>query len=512
MNDLKRIWGIASSLPFARWTCWVLLLGCIPTAASAQIFSRPVQRQSISSPYAGQTQIIEQAPSNQQLIFQNAAQEGAMETVTDQQGMVLQPGEVVGGPVVSSPLTLDQCINIGLNQQQTIAAAHASLAAAHAQVRALRNLSPFADLVRKDLPYRRKQAGCGVRIAQAGLDQAVWEARYAITRNYFSALYAMKQEKVAKSVVKELELAEEKAKFIVRKGDPDAVVTQADVEQLNLAIELARLKVIKAETGAKRAKAALREAMGLRQDCPLDLADANLPELQEGLVKEHLIQTALAQRGEVAIAATAAHVVHLEVHAQQNIRTSTAQTFAAGSDIHARQVPQGSTGETYRPTAIGLEMPTLLVGRKCDRVRRVQALAGRANAVVGKTRQLIALEVADAYLKWAEATQKLKRLEKTPKKAAALLKTTKARFDNGAATGEALLRAQTLDATVQAAYNEALYDQALALAALERITAGGFLPNYRQAGIVIHQTPGQIVPPGEVIPAPKNQALPNAGP
>ena len=43
------------------------------------------------------------------------------------------------------------------------------------------------------------------------------------------------------------------------------------------------------------------------------------------------------------------------------------------------------------------------------------------------------------------------------------------------------LRALTLEDQTQAQYNEALYHHALAVAALERITAGGFVPQYRQA-------------------------------
>jgi hypothetical protein len=48
------------------------------------------------------------------------------------------------------------------------------------------------------------------------------------------------------------------------------------------------------------------------------------------------------------------------------------------------------------------------------------------------------------------------------------------RFDNGNATGEELIRARTLEDQARANLNEALYYHALALAALERVTAGGY--------------------------------------
>jgi len=41
-----------------------------------------------------------------------------------------------------------------------------------------------------------------------------------------------------------------------------------------------------------------------------------------------------------------------------------------------------------------------------------------------------------------------------------------------------MIRARTQADQVKALYNEALYNHALALAALERVTAGGYRPTY----------------------------------
>ncbi len=48
------------------------------------------------------------------------------------------------------------------------------------------------------------------------------------------------------------------------------------------------------------------------------------------------------------------------------------------------------------------------------------------------------------------------------------------RFEQGNLSGTEYAQATTLEDQVQAQYNEALYLHALALAALERITAGGY--------------------------------------
>jgi hypothetical protein len=52
--------------------------------------------------------------------------------------------------------------------------------------------------------------------------------------------------------------------------------------------------------------------------------------------------------------------------------------------------------------------------------------------------------------------------------------------------GEEVIRARTLQESVQSQYNEALYLHALALAGLERVTAGGFVPAFRSPTLRQH--------------------------
>lgn len=373
----------------------------------------------------------------------------------------------------ATPLTLEQCRQLGREHQPSLAAARASLAAAQASRRALDHL-PLAGALRHELPIRRQQADLGVLIAQAGLEQAEWETLYAITRNYYSAVYAHEQEILTRELVNKLKLYREKAQFLVKKGDPNSVVTQVDVDRLSANIDLYELRHQEAVHGLERAKAALREAIGLHADAVLWLAPATLPPLTQVPSREELLTLAWARRGEMVQAACAAQVTELEVHAQAAAHGLEVKTFAAVADIHSRPIPQGVANKEYRPSAIGLDMPVYLVGRRDDRVARARALSARAEAVVRKTRNLIALELEDSYLKWREAAQRLQTLQQTAAKAQAVLKSTEARFEIGSISGEEVLRARTLATQVQAEVNEARYHQALALAALERITAGGF--------------------------------------
>lgn len=383
-------------------------------------------------------------------------------------------------PAATAPLTLDECVRIGMEGQPALAAARASLAAADAQKRALDKLC-LASLVSRELPIRKEQASLGVTIAAAGLQQAEWETLYAITRNYFSAVYARKQEQVANDVIDKLKVTRDRVAKLLK--DKEVVqVTQNDLDKLNLNIDLYRLRLAEAQRGAELALAALREAMGMPHDCPLPLALTELPPAVEGLELRPLIDLALARRGELAQARTAARVTELEVEAQGTSLplTMTMRTFAMVSDIHSRPIPQGVSNREYRPGAIGLDMPPMLAGRRHDRQQRARELSARAGSVVDKTTNLIVLETEAAYLKWKEAADRVRILAPMVTTADQLAERVHKQDQAGKGPGEESLRARTLLEQVRSQYNEALYLHTLALAALERVTAGGLQPGFRR--------------------------------
>ncbi|MCI0379882.1 MAG: TolC family protein [Gemmataceae bacterium] len=382
-----------------------------------------------------------------------------------------------GAQVKSAPakLTLPELINLGLEKQPALAAARASLAGAHSGQAGVSNMPLFARLFAPDLPVRRQQAHLGVTIAAAALEQAEWETRYAVVRNYYSILYAREQLKVIKSALGKLERAKADAQRLLDKGVPDFKITKIDVQMMAAAIELVKAKEAEARTGILKATAALREALGVGLDYPLDVVEASLPEPIKGPNKEDLIGQALANRGEMTQVSTAQQVTQLEIAAQSRMLFSPqGRTFAAASDIHVQPIPQGVANGEYRPGAIGLEMPANLVGRRSYRVQRASHYNERALAVVDKAHNLITLEVEANYLKWLEADEKVRNLKKVLPMTIQIAEDVTKRFDTGHVTGEELLRARTLEDQVRATYNEALYQHALALAALERVTAGGF--------------------------------------
>jgi hypothetical protein len=103
-------------------------------------------------------------------------------------------------------------------------------------------------------------------------------------------------------------------------------------------------------------------------------------------------------------------------------------------------------------------------------------LHARAETVVEKTRNLITLEAEDAFLRWQAAYDRAQQSAKSAKRADDLAKNSKSAFlevpnrPNGVRDW---LEAVVLAGQVKASLNEALHQQALGVAALERITAGG---------------------------------------
>lgn len=381
--------------------------------------------------------------------------------------------ETVKAP--ASPQGLDELLTIGLERQPALAAARASLASAESGRRGLDSLPIFARVLARDLPVRKEQACLGINIAGAGLRQAEWETRYAVTRNFYSIQYARLQDGVIVNLQKKLEQALKKAIDLRDLGDPKIKVTQIDVDILALNVEFVKAKRTETTNGILRAAAALREALGVGLDYPLQIVAAPLPELEGTLNKDELVAMALANRGELDQASAALRVTELEVFAQGRVCCKpVVMTFASGSDLHAKEIPQGFNNGNYSPGAIGLEMPVNLVGSRIERMQRAQDLSVRAGAVVDKTQNLIALEVENYYLKWQEAAEKVRILKATPKLSLGIITKVEKNFNEGSASAEELLRARAQEDQTQAQLNEARYLQVLALAALERATAGVF--------------------------------------
>jgi outer membrane protein TolC len=369
-------------------------------------------------------------------------------------------------------LSLADCLQLSFQKQPALAAQRASLAAAEANARALDNLR-LPRFLAPDLPVRRQQAALGVTAAAGGLEHAEHETIYAVTRHYFTVIYAREQERVARGIVERLTALFQTAQQQLNAGARN--VTQTDVDRTSVYLDLAETRRLQAEEGAERGLAALREAMGLEPGCPLDVLTGGLPEPSVRPRREEIIAGALAHRAAIVQAGTFAEVAGLEVEAQSASRRRRMDTFASATDIHARLVPPGSRDTEYSPEGVPPEMPVQFVGSRPERVQRATAMNERAGAVAEKTRALVALDAEEAFRRWEEASRKLvpaRRAATTGDRLAASLRTDyttsqKVRLED-------VLNAEVLASQARSQYNEFLFQQILALADLERVTGGAF--------------------------------------
>jgi outer membrane protein TolC len=400
-----------------------------------------------------------------------------------------QPATSPSAPAAeeTGKIDLPTCRRIAMEKQPALAAARATLAAAQSRQQALENLH-LAALVRHDIDIRRQQACLGVQVAQAQLTQAEWDTIYSVTRTYVGVLYAQAQLKVADRVLSDTPeglpfLRDLAANIYKDRTRPD--VKAWNVDQIEVYISVARGRKQEGLEGLERAKAGLREAMGVDVNYPIDLSDQKMPTIDIPVDADTVLALALQRRGEIAQTALINDIVGLEVKAQGTSHHPKMETFASNADLHAQPVPQGARDGEYRPAAVGIEMPVELVGHKNDRVERAEALHGRASAVYDKTRGLVSLEAKSAYLRWLETKNQVKEYGEAKTKARQVYDTL--RGDRGfnpkdkagaKPTLEDLLTAAIQASQTEVQANQAQYLHLLSLAALERVTAGGINPGF----------------------------------
>ena len=377
---------------------------------------------------------------------------------------------------VGPELSLGECIGIAHERSPGLRALHATYAATAASSQALNNIGTIGELLAPDLPVRKQQAAVGLRAAAADIQKKQNEITQAVTRLYYTVVYARQQESITEDVVELVELLLGIAKELLKSPKPGDI-TPGKIALMEIGLLEAKTLRLKARTGAQQAMEGLRQLMNVKEiDFPFRVKDKELPEfsVKAGLTKEIVVERALAARPEIILAAAGLDAFRLEVYAQAKIRCgSTARTFASGSDIHARAVPPGSMGAEYRPEPLSPEMPTMLVGSQTDRVNRAMAYCRRAEAMYEDTRNLIALEAGIAFIKFDEATKKLELAKGKFKSGKDLMQQTREAFENNPNVPKDLLVSGYVAASkAQSDFVEAVFEHVQAMAALERVTGG----------------------------------------
>ena len=385
-----------------------------------------------------------------------------------------------GGP----ELSLGECVTIALQRQPALRAVLESTAAVEAGYKALINTGTAATLVSPDLDVRKQQAMRGRMATSAEYQKLHNEVVQDVTRLYYTAVYAQQQHELATRFVARLDtLIQITDEYL--KTAPAAELKESGLNTLKLQLMKkglgdARRLQAEARFGREKALAGLREVMAVdARTFPFQIKDKALPVMsRNALTRDRVAELALDRRPELVLAAAGVDAFRLEVYAQGKIPFKrVAPTLALGTDIHAKEIPAPNRGTDYRPGGILPEMPPQLVGSKYDRVCRAMAFARRAEALYDKARNLILLEAETAYIDFALASEQLaiateqfelsKQMQKQARDAAEV---TKAK--------DQLVLVEMQAAQAQSGYFEAVHKYLLALAALERVTAGGIWSDF----------------------------------
>lgn len=377
---------------------------------------------------------------------------------------------------VTKKITLSEALELMNANHPRIHAAEASLRGSEAGLRGVQNLPLFAKLS-PDMKYRKQQSTLGIEVADAGLRQEIRDTSYGVARGYFLVVYSKQQQDLSKQVldilgknIKALEL-----KMALKKTPEDEIKLQ----KLKLGLVEAKHKNSLAATGYERAKALLTEEVGGRKKVGLiepiekDFASYELLGLLTPAFIEEMVEKTVVIREEVIKSSKASQILALEVNAQKSARFNPKfRTFASGSDLHYIPIGVQGRGENFTPEAITIEMPSSLVGKKNDRVARAQAFADRGAAVEESTKNLIRLEVRNAFqllLETRISYNELKKVEPELKKIITELHDTSLKFLNPD-NAELFEKAGNMLGN----YNRAKFITMDNLADLERITSGTF--------------------------------------
>lgn len=401
-------------------------------------------------------------------------------------GISAQDKAAPPAPLQSAPaktglvITLDDALNLAQDKQPAIRAAQLSY---QSSISAKSVADSFLVGLVPEGRIRRQQAASGLGAAAANVQQVEMETKNAINRTYISVIFAREQLKLAKDAVETLQATFKVAKQLLDSGESKNV-TQDDLDKLDIYVKLAEAKVGEASVGIIRAKAALREAIGLEFNTEFEVAEDKLTrfyDIAQDFTKSKSVklccnksaEMAVRFRPELAQASILSDVTCLEVQAQKaNMLHFYARTFAASTDIHAKVLPSQLINGDYRPGPVGPEMPTFLIGTSTKRTERANILFQRSLSVVDKARGLVALEAEEGCAKFNRASDQIELQRIAVAKSSKLYKSAEKFFRQDQLKTDALLTAYALDVKNKSDLNEAYYTFGMTLAFLQRATAG----------------------------------------
>lgn len=303
-----------------------------------------------------------------------------------------------------------------------------------------------------------KQAKNAVEQAELGTEEARQRIRVEAISRFYGVLLAEQKRDVAAESVRSAE-ADAKA---MRDRLEQGLLVESDYLATDVQLASWQQRLIEAEGDVAIARAALATLLQrpLEQTLALEGSIPTRPFPASNLSDD--IATALEQRAEVRIAASASANAELQIGTARGSLLPRADAFASWGA--SRGNPDHAIG-----VVLGVD---LFDGAKYARIAESRAALNGARAEEQMVRDRVTMEVVAAWHRVQTARERVEVATKATERAAAASRIIRDRYENGLTTITEQLRAQTALLAARLDLLAARYDYAVGHAELLRATGG----------------------------------------
>jgi outer membrane protein TolC len=301
------------------------------------------------------------------------------------------------------------------------------------------------------------QAGLAVDIARLQFRRARQSVAFNVATQYFAALQAQANARVAEEAVRRAEVDLRDARNFLRRGTG----IRNDVLRAEVLLAEMRVALIKAQTARRIAIAGLNQAMGINVSSDTAVADRPAaPRFTASLCS--CLQLAVANREEFGVVLDRIRSAHLGVGVARAdfmpriLVGGLAAHEETGPDTHANLVAGG----------IAVELDLFEGGKRIGRVRAARAEERVAVAEGKDVCDHIAYEVNVAYANIDDARERIAQSEIAASAATENLRVVRGQLAQGDASPTDVVDGELALTRAQQGYYTALYDYQIALARL----------------------------------------------
>jgi len=318
-------------------------------------------------------------------------------------------------------------------------------------------IQPLADLV--GLGHAVGIARLEATIAQLDEASAENEVAFAARRAFYTVLTL---EKTVESVEQTITEFEETLK-VVRNYREQGRVLQRDVNKADIAVEQAKLGLLRTQHALQSARTGLRDVLGLELDAPVELVPTEAVEAFD-LTLDECLATAAVQRPDLRAVA----LQHAAAERGVSLARSAYVPSIGAALSYQWEHTDLTAGDDSVAVGLNWSWDVWDWGRRRAAVRGAEAMGRAALLAAENAQHAVAIEVERLRLAVTLAHEKIRVAKKDWDYAKENVRVSKVQYDNGTLLITDLLDDQTGLNDARIAYYVSVYDHAIALADLRR--------------------------------------------